>query len=204
MPVGAERAFVFGALGTLVPLAGPAAIAVGSVPLPFVSVLGALASSLGLELGPEPLSPAGHAILLTIRLPRVLLAAVVGGGMLGHASPRGAPGEPEASPTQADKPAAGRMEMPIGSLNSGAFFARVEAMEDSLEHCSRADAARDVGYGDAPRSARTGSTRAARRAGYALSSHGESLKTWSFSPMWYPWSPICSSTKAEVARWAWR
>ncbi len=35
-------------------------------------------------------------------------------GMLGHASPRGAPGEPETSPTQADKPAAGQRELPLG------------------------------------------------------------------------------------------
>jgi len=76
-----RRALIFGTLGTLLPLAGLVATAVGSVPLPFVSVLGALASGLGLELGPEPLSPAGHAILLTVRLPRVLLAAVVGGGL---------------------------------------------------------------------------------------------------------------------------
>jgi len=76
-----RRALIFGALGTLLPLAGLVATAVGSVPLPFVSVLGALASGLGLELGPEPLSSAGHAILLSVRLPRVLLAAVVGGGL---------------------------------------------------------------------------------------------------------------------------
>ncbi len=46
------------------------AIAIGSVRLPLVGIAGL-----------EPLDPAHHTILWSVRLPRVLLAAVVGGGL---------------------------------------------------------------------------------------------------------------------------
>jgi len=57
------------------------ATALGSVPLPFGGVLGALLAKLGLGLGPPSLDAVGETILFTVRLPRVLLAALVGGGL---------------------------------------------------------------------------------------------------------------------------
>ncbi len=58
------------------------AIAVGSVSLPLGGVLGSLARHVGLPpVGAAPLSSAGEAILWSVRLPRVLIAALVGGGL---------------------------------------------------------------------------------------------------------------------------
>lgn len=76
-----RRVVVLGLLGLALLLAGLAATAAGSVPLGLPSVLGALAGRLGLQLGTEPLSTAGEAILWSVRVPRVLLAALVGGGL---------------------------------------------------------------------------------------------------------------------------
>jgi iron complex transport system permease protein len=56
------------------------AAAAGSVSLPAASVLSSVLARLGLP-DFSPLSPAGEAILWTARLPRVLLAALVGGGL---------------------------------------------------------------------------------------------------------------------------
>lgn len=56
------------------------ATAKGSVALPFAGVVHALAAKLGLSLG-TPLDATGETILLAVRLPRVLLAALVGGGL---------------------------------------------------------------------------------------------------------------------------
>ncbi len=57
-------------------------MALGSVPLPFSAVLTSLLSAAGL---PHPAGPAlgssGEAILWSVRLPRVFLAALVGGGL---------------------------------------------------------------------------------------------------------------------------
>lgn len=74
------------ALGLLLLLAIPAAVAVGSVALPPGGVLASLVAKLGLGslaawLGGAPLADAGETILWTVRLPRVLLAALVGGGL---------------------------------------------------------------------------------------------------------------------------
>lgn len=57
------------------------ATAKGSVPLPFRGVLGALLAKLGLPGDASALGETGATILFTVRLPRVLLAALVGGGL---------------------------------------------------------------------------------------------------------------------------
>lgn len=57
-------------------------IAVGSVPLPLPSVLSSLLSVVGVPFpAAQPLDPSGETILWSARLPRVLLAALVGGGL---------------------------------------------------------------------------------------------------------------------------
>jgi iron complex transport system permease protein len=77
-----RRRFTFALLLLLLPAAVILAAAVGSVKLPFVSMLSSLASSVGLSLpGAAPLDPTHATILFTVRLPRVLLAAFVGGGL---------------------------------------------------------------------------------------------------------------------------
>jgi len=75
-----RRRLSFASLSAALVVSVGVASAAGSVSLPAPSVL----SSLGVRLGlPDfsPLSPAGEAILWTARLPRVLLAALVGGGL---------------------------------------------------------------------------------------------------------------------------
>ena len=68
-------------------LAGALALALllatawGSVALPFNGILGALLAKLGLASDPSTLGATGETILFTVRLPRVLLAALVGGGL---------------------------------------------------------------------------------------------------------------------------
>jgi len=57
------------------------ATAAGSVSLPFRGVVGALVAMLGLPGDASALGPTGETILFTVRLPRVLLAALVGGGL---------------------------------------------------------------------------------------------------------------------------
>ncbi len=68
-------------LGAALALALLVATALGSVALPFPGVLGALAAKLGLGWGAAALDATGETILFTVRLPRVLLAALVGGGL---------------------------------------------------------------------------------------------------------------------------
>jgi iron complex transport system permease protein len=77
-----RRRSVFLALALLLPAAILVATAVGSVALPTRGVLASIASAIGAR-GAEPsgLGPAGEAILWTVRLPRVLLAAIIGGGL---------------------------------------------------------------------------------------------------------------------------
>jgi iron complex transport system permease protein len=65
-----RRRLAFAVLGALLPLTLFVAVAAGSVSLPLSSLLGL-----------HPLTPAGEAILWSVRLPRVLLAALVGGGL---------------------------------------------------------------------------------------------------------------------------
>lgn len=77
-----RRRLVLAVLAMALPLAVLAGAAVGSVPLPVGSVLASLGSAFGLPLsGLPPLTPQGEAILWSVRLPRVLLAALVGGGL---------------------------------------------------------------------------------------------------------------------------
>ena len=56
------------------------AASAGSVPLPLTGVLASLVHGLGLGMG-APLPPSSETILWVVRLPRVLLAAAVGGGL---------------------------------------------------------------------------------------------------------------------------
>ncbi len=66
----------------LLPLALAAATALGSVRLPLPALLASLASASGFAWpGAETLGAPGEAILWSVRLPRVLLAALVGGGL---------------------------------------------------------------------------------------------------------------------------
>ena len=75
-----RRGTVLFALALALPLAMLAAASAGSVPLPPRGVLASLVSAAGLRVGPA-LPPTGETILWAVRLPRVLLAAVVGGGL---------------------------------------------------------------------------------------------------------------------------
>ncbi|HEV8254468.1 MAG TPA: iron ABC transporter permease [Vicinamibacteria bacterium] len=76
MTEGGRRRAAFAVLAALLPLTVMVAVAFGSVRLPLLSTLG----SLGLPIGGR-LSPPAEAILWSVRVPRVLLAAVVGGGL---------------------------------------------------------------------------------------------------------------------------
>jgi ABC-type Fe3+-siderophore transport system permease subunit len=77
---GHRRRLTLAVLGLLLPLALAAGASLGSVPLPVGRVLGSLGAALGLTRA-TPLSAAGEAILWSVRLPRVLLASLVGGGL---------------------------------------------------------------------------------------------------------------------------
>jgi len=57
------------------------ATAAGSVPLPFGGVVSALLREAGLPADARALDATGETILFAVRLPRVLLAALVGGGL---------------------------------------------------------------------------------------------------------------------------
>jgi iron complex transport system permease protein len=67
-------------LGLLVPLALLVAITQGSTPLPLGGTLSSLAARLGIP-GPRPLEGPPEVILFAVRVPRALLAALVGGGL---------------------------------------------------------------------------------------------------------------------------
>jgi iron complex transport system permease protein len=70
----------FAALALLLPLAFVAALAFGSVPLPVPGVLRSALARLGLP-GASPLGEMDEIILWSVRFPRVVLAALVGGGL---------------------------------------------------------------------------------------------------------------------------
>jgi iron complex transport system permease protein len=77
-----RRRLVIASLGAVLLAAVVVATALGSVSLPLSGVLRALASRVGLAAAePSGLDPTGQAILFSVRLPRVLLAALVGGGL---------------------------------------------------------------------------------------------------------------------------
>jgi iron complex transport system permease protein len=68
------------ALALMLPIVIVAAIALGTVRLPVAGVIAVLSCKLGLA-GCAPLDPTTETILWIVRVPRVLLAAVVGGGL---------------------------------------------------------------------------------------------------------------------------
>ena len=75
-----KRALVYAALGGLLLVGTVLAVSAGSVHLPSAAVLSSVMSRLGLPSFAS-LGPTGEVILWTVRLPRVLLAALVGGGL---------------------------------------------------------------------------------------------------------------------------
>jgi len=75
-----RRRLAFAALAVALPVAVLAALALGSVPLPVGGVLHSALARLGTG-GPTPLPEMGEIILWSVRLPRVLIAALVGGGL---------------------------------------------------------------------------------------------------------------------------
>ena len=81
MTEAAQRRLVLLVLLASLPLAMAAAVALGSVSLPLGQVVASLASAAGLPSFGPPLDAQGSAILWSVRLPRVLLAALVGGGL---------------------------------------------------------------------------------------------------------------------------
>jgi iron complex transport system permease protein len=76
----ARRRRVVLSLALALPVAILVAASAGSVPLPPAGVLGSLLSAAGLDAA-APLPGPGETILWVVRLPRVLLAAIVGGGL---------------------------------------------------------------------------------------------------------------------------
>jgi iron complex transport system permease protein len=79
MSAARRRRAVLG-LALALPVALFVAASAGSVPLPLTGVLSSLLHGTGLGIG-APLPPSSETILWVVRLPRVLLAAVVGGGL---------------------------------------------------------------------------------------------------------------------------
>jgi iron complex transport system permease protein len=75
-----RRRAAFAALGATLPAAMLLASAAGTVWLPVFDLVSSLGAAAGV-LPASPLSAAGETILWTVRLPRVLLAALVGGGL---------------------------------------------------------------------------------------------------------------------------
>jgi iron complex transport system permease protein len=80
MTESGRRRLAFAVLGVLLPAALLVAVAAGSIRLPPGDLLASVAAAAGLRSS-SPLSEAGETILWTVRLPRVLLAALVGGGL---------------------------------------------------------------------------------------------------------------------------
>jgi iron complex transport system permease protein len=76
---GGRRGRTFAVLAVLLPAAALVATALGSVSIPVADLLASVLSRAGLAAAPP--ASATETILWTIRLPRVLLAALVGGGL---------------------------------------------------------------------------------------------------------------------------
>jgi ABC-type Fe3+-siderophore transport system permease subunit len=76
-----RRRATFFVLAAFLPVALAVALALGSVSLPVGSLLSSMGSTLGLPPFAPPLDPAAQSIFWAVRLPRVLLAALVGGGL---------------------------------------------------------------------------------------------------------------------------
>ena len=75
-----RRRAAFAVLGATLPAAMLLASSAGTVWLPVADVVASLGAAAGV-FPASPLSAAGETILWTVRLPRVLLAALVGGGL---------------------------------------------------------------------------------------------------------------------------
>jgi iron complex transport system permease protein len=75
-----RRRAAFAVLGVTLPAALVLATATGAIWLPVEDLLASVAAAAGIRQT-SPLSAAGETILWTVRLPRVLLAALVGGGL---------------------------------------------------------------------------------------------------------------------------
>jgi len=77
-----RRRRTFLALAVALPAVVTLGVSLGSVSLPPLGVARSLLAAAGLPLGATPsLTPSGEAILWSVRLPRVLLAGLVGGGL---------------------------------------------------------------------------------------------------------------------------
>jgi iron complex transport system permease protein len=76
-----RRAIVLVALASALPLAVLVGSSLGSVSLPLVPTLKSLLGASGLSAWGAGLDTSGEAILWSVRVPRVLLAALVGGGL---------------------------------------------------------------------------------------------------------------------------
>jgi len=81
MTEAARRRLVLLLLLAALPVAMAAGVALGSVHLPIGAVAASLARAAGLPSWGAPLDGPSAAILWSVRLPRVLLAALVGGGL---------------------------------------------------------------------------------------------------------------------------
>jgi iron complex transport system permease protein len=75
-----RRRLVFALLAVALPLVLLSALSLGSVPLPAASVVRSGLARLGMS-GPTPLAEMSEVILWSVRFPRVLIAALVGGGL---------------------------------------------------------------------------------------------------------------------------
>lgn len=81
MTASARRRVVFGSLLAALPVVMVLGIALGSVSLPAAAVVRSMLGALGVPAGAAGLPPTGEIILWSVRLPRVLLAAMIGGGL---------------------------------------------------------------------------------------------------------------------------
>src|SRR6185295_16815074 len=78
----ARRRRTFLALAIALPVVMTLGVSMGSVSLPPLGVARSLLAAVGVPLGGSaPLPASSEAILWSVRLPRVLLAALVGGGL---------------------------------------------------------------------------------------------------------------------------
>lgn len=76
-----RRTAVFGVLSGLLVAMVVVSVGAGQVSIPANEVLGSFAHRIGLDLGSLPDHPQGEAVLWQIRLPRVLLAVIVGAAL---------------------------------------------------------------------------------------------------------------------------
>ena len=76
-----RRRLVFVVLALALPAALALGVSLGSVSLPPLGVAGSLLAAAGVPLEQAGLDATGETILWSVRLPRVLLAALVGGGL---------------------------------------------------------------------------------------------------------------------------